>query len=92
MKINNTLKTKGYNFEHNYGHGEKNLSNVLASLALVAFLYHTIMNLVDILYAQAKKANGSRINFFNTIKGCSFISGVQILGLNDGIFNRSTRS
>ena len=65
---NNTLKTKGYNFEHNFGHGKKNLSNVLASLALVAFLYHTIMNLVDILYAEAKKANGSRVNFFNTIK------------------------
>jgi hypothetical protein len=65
---NNTLKTKGYNFEHNYGHGKKNLSNVLASLALVAFLYHTVMNIADALYIQTKKANGSRINFFNTIK------------------------
>ena len=26
----NTLKNQGYNFEHNYGHGKKNLSNLLA--------------------------------------------------------------
>jgi len=70
---NNTLKTKGYNFEHNYGHGKKNLSNVLASLAIVAFLYHTVMNIADILYTQAKKANGSRINFFNLVKAFTAI-------------------
>ena len=27
----NTLKNQGYHFEHNYGHGEQNLSVVLAS-------------------------------------------------------------
>ena len=26
---NNTLKTKGYNLEHNFGHGKNNLSNLL---------------------------------------------------------------
>lgn len=65
---NNTLKTKGYRLGHNYGHGKKNLCSVLASFAIVAFLYHTIMNLVDLLYIKAKAANGSRINFFNMIK------------------------
>ena len=33
---NNTLKTKGYHFEHNYGHGKQHLSAVLASLILLA--------------------------------------------------------
>ena len=28
----NSLKTKGYHFEHNYGHGYKGLVNVLAGL------------------------------------------------------------
>jgi hypothetical protein len=28
---NNTLKTKGYHFEHNFGHGQQDLSNVLAT-------------------------------------------------------------
>lgn len=34
----NTLKNQGYNFEHNYGHGEKNLSVVFATLMMLAFL------------------------------------------------------
>jgi hypothetical protein len=34
----NTLKNQGYNFEHNYGHGEKNLSVVFAMLMMLAFL------------------------------------------------------
>src|SRR6267143_5923594 len=34
----NTLKNQGYNFEHNYGHGEQNLSVVFALLMLLAFL------------------------------------------------------
>jgi len=34
----NTLKNQGYNFEHNYGHGQKNLSVVLAMLMMLAFL------------------------------------------------------
>jgi len=34
----NTLKNQGYNFEHNYGHGDNALSSVLASLMMLAFL------------------------------------------------------
>jgi hypothetical protein len=34
----NTLKNQGYNFEHNYGHGEQNLSVVFATLMMLAFL------------------------------------------------------
>src|SRR5712691_3182586 len=34
----NTLKNQGYNFEHNYGHGEQHLSVVFAILMLLAFL------------------------------------------------------
>ena len=34
----NTLKNQGYNFEHNYGHGEQNLSVVFAVVMMLAFL------------------------------------------------------
>lgn len=34
----NTLKNQGYNFEHNYGHGKKNLCTVMALLMMLAFL------------------------------------------------------
>jgi len=34
----NTLKNQGYQFEHNFGHGQQNLSVVLAMLMMLAFL------------------------------------------------------
>jgi len=34
----NTLKNQSYNFEHNYGHGNQNLSTVLMILMMLAFL------------------------------------------------------
>ena len=41
MKIENetfnTLKDQGYNFEHNYGHGQDQLCTVLAYLMMLAF-------------------------------------------------------
>ena len=44
---NNTLKTKGYNFTHNFGHGKQHLSAHLATLNLLAFLFHTLLDLYD---------------------------------------------
>lgn len=37
-ETHNTLKNQGYNFEHNYGHGEKHLCSVFSVLTLLAFL------------------------------------------------------
>jgi len=34
----NTLKNQDYHFEHNFGHGHKNLSTVFARLMMLAFL------------------------------------------------------
>jgi hypothetical protein len=39
----NTLKNQGYHFEHNYGHGYKNLSTVLVYLMFLAFLLDQIV-------------------------------------------------
>ena len=38
----NTLKTKGYHIEHNFGHGKQYLAQTLLSLNIVAFLFHTV--------------------------------------------------
>ena len=43
----NTLKNQGYHFEHNYGHGYKHLSNVLALIMLLAFLIDQIIQARD---------------------------------------------
>lgn len=38
----NTLKNQGYQFEHNFGHGNKNLNTVFAYLMFLAFLIDQI--------------------------------------------------
>lgn len=64
----NVLKNHGYNFEHNYGHGEQHLANTLLSLLLIAFLFHTVLQLNSILYQAVRQAVGSRRKFFNDIQ------------------------
>ena len=65
---NNTLKTKGYNLEHNFGHGKENLSNLLLSLNLIAFLFHTLLELYDPRYRLIRKTLPRRDRFFNDVK------------------------
>jgi hypothetical protein len=65
---NNTLKTKGYHLEHNFGHGKKYLATLLAAFTLISFLFHTVMDLTDTLYQSLRARLGSRENFFNGIK------------------------
>lgn len=47
---NNTLKTKGYNLTHSFGHGKQHLAALLATLNLLAFLFHTLLELHDSNY------------------------------------------
>ena len=63
----NVLKTKGYNLEHNFGHGQKHLSSTLLSLNLLAFLFHTILHLIDSRYQEIRRKRGTRRGFFQDI-------------------------
>jgi len=65
---NNTLTTKGYHFKHNYGHGKKHLSTFLATLILIAYLFHTLLDLGCDLYQKLRKEVVVRKVFFNHIK------------------------
>ena len=49
----NTLKNQGYQFEHNFGHGNKNLSTVLAYLMLIAFFVDQLQQLGCPLFIKA---------------------------------------
>ena len=60
----NILKMKGYCLEHNFGHGEKHLSKVLLTLNLLAFLFHTVLQLVDESYQKIRKQLVTRRGFF----------------------------
>jgi hypothetical protein len=67
-ETNNTLKTKGYHFEHNFGHGSQDLANVLATLNLLAFLLHTVQEVLTPAYQRLRQALGARKTFFNDLR------------------------
>jgi len=56
----NTLKNQGYNFEHNYGHGEKHLSVVFAMLMMLAFLVDQTQQLCCALFRAVWAKLGSK--------------------------------
>lgn len=64
---NNILKTKGYHLEHNFGHGQAHLAAVLLSLNLLAFLFHTVLALVDKQYRAIRQKLGPRRTFFQDL-------------------------
>ena len=65
---NNVLKTKGYHFEHNYGHGQQHLSSLLASLIILAFLVHTVLEWMDESYQLLRQKLPSRQRLFSDIR------------------------
>ncbi len=64
----NTLKTKGYHLEHNFGHGNNYLSMTLFTLNVLAFLLHTTLHLLDEVYLCIREELGRRDTFFNDIR------------------------
>jgi len=64
---NNTLKTKGYHLEHNFGHGEKHLAALLVTLNLLAFLFHTVLGFTDAHYRLIRATLPSRNTFFQHV-------------------------
>jgi len=65
---NNVLKTKGYHLEHNFGHGTENLAAVMATMNLLAFLFHTLLGLLDQKYQVIRAKIGSRKSFFDDLR------------------------
>jgi len=64
----NVLKNRGYNFEHNYGHGQQHLSALLLTLLLLAFLFHTALDLTCLAYQGVRRELGARRTFFNDLR------------------------
>ena len=54
-EVFNTLKNQGYNFEHNYGHGEKNLASNFGVLMILAFLIDQASELCCRVYQDARE-------------------------------------
>lgn len=65
---NNVLKTKGYHFEHNFGHGTQHLTSFLLTLNLLAFLFHTVLDLTDAKYQLLREKLRVRKTFFDDLR------------------------
>jgi hypothetical protein len=80
---NNTLKTKGYHLEHNFGHGQQHLASLLATFNLLAFLLHTLLDLLDGKYHLLRQTLVSRKTFFDDLRALTryicFASWTQLL-------------
>lgn len=64
----NTLKNQGYNFEHNYGHGYKNLCSVMTMLMMLAFLIDQVQSLCCKVYQQARQHVGPLYALFEKVR------------------------
>jgi len=64
----NTLKNQGYHFEHNYGHGDQNLSVVFAMLMMLAFLVDQAQQLACALFQAVLKKEGSRKSLWDHMR------------------------
>ena len=65
---NNVLKNRGYNLEHNFGHGKKHLASLLLSFNLLAFLFHTVLELMDEKYKLVRAELPTRKTFFDDLR------------------------
>lgn len=65
---NNVLKNRGYHLGHNFGHGKQHLSNLLVTMALLAFLMHTALEWMDQRYRQLRQQPFSRQAFFEHLR------------------------
>lgn len=65
---NNTLKTKGYNLEHNFGHGKHHLASFLTTLNILSLLFHTLLELMDDKYKLLRRHLPTRKTFFDDLR------------------------
>ena len=64
----NTLKNQGYHLKHNFGHGDRHLSEALFVVNLLAFFMHQIFELVDGLYQRVRTFFSSRRAFWDEVR------------------------
>jgi hypothetical protein len=63
-EYNNVLKHRGYNLEHNFGHGESHASELFCLLNVYSYLIHGIQDIADEDYQRARARFGRRDAFF----------------------------
>lgn len=69
--MNNPLinpEAPGYHLEHNFGHGQKHLSSLLAAMNMLALLTHTFLHDCDDAYRLIRTSLPTRKTFFDDIR------------------------
>jgi len=64
----NTLKNQGYHFEHNFGHGDKNLAVVFPLLMMLAFLVDQALQIACPLFQAALTKLRSRTRLWQRVR------------------------
>jgi hypothetical protein len=64
----NTLKNQGYQFEHNFGHGDKNLNVVFAMLMFLAFAIDQLQQISCVFFQAALKKMHTRARLWRKIQ------------------------
>lgn len=64
----NTLKNQGYEFEHNFGHGHKYLSSILAYLMILAFFMDQCLMKLNKRFQDALRTVGSKRCLWQTLR------------------------
>ncbi len=70
----NVLKNHGYEFEHNFGHGYKNLTANFAMLMMLAFLVDQLQEIGCKHFQNAIERAGRKCYFWQAIRATSFFN------------------
>lgn len=65
----NTLKNQDYNFEHNFGHGNKNLWVIFSILMMLAFLVDQVQQTCCGMFQKVLIKMGSKKRFWEHLRG-----------------------
>ena len=77
----NTLKTQGYNLEHNYGHGKQYLCTVFAMIMFAAFFVDQIAQAADDAFKKACGTFKTKKAFWNAVRHIFYL--VPVMSMND---------
>jgi hypothetical protein len=62
------LKNRRYNLGHNFGHGKQPASGIFLPLNLLAFQFHTVLELCDGGYQKARASVGRKGSCFHRMQ------------------------
>jgi len=81
----NTLKNQGYNFEHNYGHGQQNLATNLALLMFLAFTVDQMIQRCWRVFRQVRGGLRTKVKLWDIMRSLFM---VQLFPTMDALYRQ----